>query len=282
MPPTLAEYLDTAMKRAVILEVRTDDELQAASECLNSLTKGESAAKKFVTEARRPYVEHADKISETVKPVLLAVGEAKLEIGGKIKAYRDMQEAERQRVLAEQRRIAAEAEAKRQAEIREQQRLAAEAQAKAEAARREQERLQWEAQERERLAAEAIMQGQTTQQQVTDNAAALAAAEELDRKAEEARLAAEAAQREAEALANTPAPAPVEVFTAPVPTVTKAKGMKVKEVIEIISTDVSKLAPEYLIADEAKIKRHIKDGVIKPGHPGVEFRVTEMVTGTGR
>lgn len=285
IPATTREFIETAIRRACTLEVTTDAELAQAAECLNSLTKGISTVEEAVTEARRPVLAFAAALTETAAPLKEGAKDAKDILGGKIKLYRDQQEAKRQAALAEQRRLEAEAKAKAEAEAQARAKAAAEAAAKAEAAKREQERLKWEAEERERLAAEGIMAGNKTADQVEANAKALAQASELDKQAEQARLDAEEAEYlSQEAAAHAAAPVVLAPVAAPVVLApAKVKGVKTKRVVDGLEFDVAKLPAVYLECNEALLKRHILDGAVDLKTPGVKaFQIVELVTGTGR
>jgi hypothetical protein len=283
--PTTRDFIINAVRRAVTLEVLDDDSYAASRECLNSLTKSKTVLGDAVTEARRPVLAFAKAISDSAGPLEQNILDAHEILAPKIKLYQEQQEAKRQRILAEQRRLEEEARQKAEAERQAREKVAAEAAAKAEALRREQERLAWEAQERERLAAEAILKGNKKAADVTANAKALEEAAELDRKAEAARLEAEQAQREADE-AQRQSLAPV-VMTAPAPVVMAApaptKGLKTKRVVDGLAYDVAALPPAYLTANETLLKRHILDGVVTLATPGVKaFQIAELLTGSGR
>lgn len=284
---TMLEYMETAMKRALTCEVTNDDELAVAAEIRNNMAKGRKHLKESVTNARRPIIAFADSISASVASLDENLAGSDMVIAEKIKLYTDEREAARQRILAEQRRVEEEARRKAAAEQAERDRAARERAAALEAARREEERLAWEAQERERLAAEAIMAGKRTQETVTDNSAALAAAAEVERQATEARLkreALEAADAEACRLAAQQlyAPEPVVMQAAPA-ALGKVKGMKTKRVVEGLAYDVAKLPAAYLEVNEVMLKKHILDGAVTLSTPGVKaFQVAEILVTSGR
>ena len=284
---TMLEYMETAMKRAVVCDVTNDEELAVAAEIRNNMAKGRKHLKESVTNARRPVIAFADSISASVATLDANLGDSDGVIADKIKLYTDEREAARQAILAEQRRIEQARLNQEAAERRVREQAAAAAQAKAEAARREQERLAWEAQERERLAAEAIMNGKRNAKTVADNSAALAQAAEVERQAEQARLAAEQAEQEA---AEAQRLAEQQVIVAPVvmqaapAALGKVKGMKSKRVVEGLLYNVADGLPAiYLQVDEVLLKKHILDGAVTLSTPGVKaFQIAEILVTSGR
>jgi len=282
----IREFIDAATRRALALEVTTDDEHNAASECLNNLQKSETHIDSAVTEARRPVMAFAAAITASVAKLKAGTQDAKIILSEKIKLYRDEQAAARQAAEAEQRRLEAEAARAAEAERQARAQAAREAQARADAARQEQELLEWQAQECERLAADKILAGgNKTAEDVKSNAVALADAAEREKKAVAAQQVADEADRLAR-LAAAEAEAPVAVAVvaqAPVVLAPKTRGTKTKRVLDFLTYDVATLPAVYLSANETLLRRHILDGAVNLQTPGVTgYRIIELVTGSGR
>ena len=75
----------------------------------------------------------------------------------------------------------------------------------------------------------------------------------------------------------------IAATSLPVPELPKAKGTKDKmKVAELEVLDLGKLPLAYHLPDEAKIKKHILDGVLTAETPGIRFRLEKAFSATGR
>lgn len=242
------------VREAKAMKISDADGFRQGNERLNQLGRSRKFVKDAVTDKRSPFIAAADKVTDLGKPMLEGIVEAEAAINTELLAYRRMEEEAKAKAEAERRRLA---ELARQ---QEEERRRAEAKRLA---------LEEEAKKRQEAAATQVEQA-STEEGFTEAAAAF-----------DAGLA-----KGAEAATAPVLETPVEVLMAPkelvVPTVTKNKGTKMTRTAVIESLEADLLARTYLVPDEAKIKRHILDGTITPGTPGVKFRIDEKFSGTGR
>ena len=293
--PTMTEHAYNTITAAMNTLLVTEDDYKEAGERLNRLGKIEKALEKRYLSRGRFFTAVATAFRAEAMKVITPAAAARKHLSDEMGAFRRLQEEKRAEAIREQQRLQREEEARRQAAADAARKAADAAKAAAEAQQREQERLQWEAQDRERLAAEKLTEGSRTAATVDQGAQDLAVAAAADARAEQARLAAEDAQRQADALeqeaaaAALVAAAPVAAAPVFIPELTKAKGTKFKRVPTILTTDKAKLSLTYLEVDEALLKRHILDGAlgaVTPGviieGPGVKYVSHEVATGTGR
>jgi hypothetical protein len=74
----------------------------------------------------------------------------------------------------------------------------------------------------------------------------------------------------------------ISAGSAPMPEEAKAKGSKGKDkVMDLRLVDISKLPLAYHMMDEAKVRKHILDGVLDASH-GISYRIEKGFSATGR
>lgn len=284
---TMKEFLDKATERGLAMVILTDADEQAAAENLNNLAKGIASVEAAVKEARKPLKLLADSISAKGTELVALAERAKTEQAVKLKVYRDTKEAERQAALKAEAARQERERMEREAAVIEVRRKVELARLETERKQREAERLKWEAEQREQLAAAPMMSGEALDSEgVTQVAAGLTTAAQADDTAAKAELEAkESAERqvkadeelrllEAQAQAAPSAPAQV-IPSAPA----QVKGIKMVMVPTIHEVDLGLLPLAYRTYDEAKIKKHLIDGIVIPG---VKFSMAEVVKATKR
>lgn len=229
--------VEVAVARAEQVQVRNQEEANAAAGILKNLSKQRRDIEASRKELVGPIKEHAKKIDEKFRTVREPVEAAEKVLKGKIQSYTD--EVERLRRAEEERlrREVAEREAAQRAE-RER------AEAEARAAREKAEAEARAAEEEARRVAQAD----------ADSAAAQAALEAAEAKAaelDEAKLQ----EQTLDALPDLPVPVPV-VAEAP-----KVEGVQMRKVWTFEVESVALIPAEYLVVDEKKIRQAVRDGV---------------------
>jgi hypothetical protein len=251
-------FFITTATAAKIFKVSSPEDFKRGAEYINQLGRNRAYLKKRRLALDKPLRDEVERrqawIDGEIAKLTAPTEEAERLLNAEMLAYDRMQKEE-----------AAKAEAARRA--------AAEAVRKAreEAERVEAQRLQIQREaEARREAASKSMDAAQTEEQFE------AAGEAFHR----------GLARDKEAAQIVVPEVPLQALQAPqeivVPQVFKAKGTKTKRTPVIESVNVKLLPETYLIADEAKIKRHILDGTITEATPGVKFRVEESFVGTGR
>lgn len=245
---TMTKAAGRAILEAVVFKVNTEDDFKTAGEQLAFLTRAKKNIEDRYLALGRPFRAAADEFRDKANTVLGPLGMAITALSRELSDFRALQELERQREI-ERQRIENEAKAKESRRIAE-----------------EKARLEAEAAKRQETAAAALDAA------TGDEAGFEIAAQAFDKGVIAADKAEDLVVPEA----------PIAHVTQAIPTLTKAKGVKFRKVARILTTDVTKLPAAYLIADTAKLQRHILDGVVTVNTPGVVFEIHEIAGGTGR
>ena len=297
-----AESID----RALSTLVTSEDDFRAASEALNFLGKSRGVVKKDYLAMRRIFDAVGDDISDQAKVVISGIETAEAHLSKELTTFRKMQEQERARAIEAQRLENERKLRETQRAEEEKRRLEAAERLRVEQETQKAERLRWEASQRESAAAKeaelrsghaaAALDQAVGNPEAFDDASRLfdqsieSVAPKFDKatavegqaanvELESAHIAVVAQEKIAELV--VPA-APIAHVTAPVPVLTKAKGTAFKRVPIIHSTDVRKLPPEYLVANEVLLKQSILNGLVTTSTPGVVFEIVDVARGTGR
>lgn len=258
---TVTQVVTDVVEIAHALEVSTGEQAVTATELLARIAKARKDSEAARTFLVKPLNDHVKAINQRFKESTAPLEEADELVRGKVVAFREQEERERQ---AEQARLEAERRDAERAAEEERQRLAAEARAAAE----------------QLAAAKAEREGELAQQAAALNDDALAAiafgegdeelrkaaAQEIRRRRDEqeARDAAEAARNAEEAarvreLQSKAAVAPVAA--APVALKSASGSAAQTRRWKGTVTDEQLVPREYLIVDQRLINKAVRDGV---------------------
>ncbi len=242
-----------ARAQAEAIQVRNPAEADQAAALLRQIAARRKAAEAERKELTGPLDEAKRRIMQKFKDAMAPYDEADEVVRGKVGVY-----------TAEQERIRKEEEARLEAERQERERIARETREKQEAeerAKREQaEKEEREAEEERRKAKDAA-----------DREAAEKLVEEARQKADEAKTA-------EVAISSLPE---VSLPKAVVETAPKPEGISTRKVWKLMTTNVEKLPPEYLVPNEKALNAAMREGVKENGQPpeipGAAFeQVSEM------